>query len=78
MKVFKLYQDIDRIQEMPQEGEIAVALSDGRAISLAAQIAAEFHLQGRGSDFDAAVNDAISRQAQADMIADEEKQNAGM
>ena len=78
MKVFKLYQDIDSITEMPQEGEVAVVLTDGRAMSLAAQIAAEFHHQGRGTDFDAAVNDAISRQAQADMIADEEKQNAGM
>ena len=67
MKVFKLYQDIDRIQEMPQEGEIAVALSDGRAISLAAQIAAEFHLQGRGADFEEAVNDAISRITQEDV-----------
>ena len=67
MKVFKLYQDIDRIQEMPQEGEIAVALSDGRAISLAAQIAAEFHLQGRGTDFEEAVNDAISRITQEDV-----------
>ena len=67
MKAFKLYHDIDGITEMPQEDEIAVVLTDGRAMSLAAQIAAEFHLQGRGTDFEEAVNDAISRITQEDV-----------
>jgi adenosylcobinamide amidohydrolase len=69
--------DESEIQILPQEGEAIATVSDARAMRIAAETAAEFHLTGRGGEMNDAIDKAIDEAVARDAMRRERGESIG-